>query len=80
MATQPRPNPDVLVDTDVLVVGTGPAGGAAGALLAMYGVDTTVINKYGTPARTPRSQITNQRTMEILRDLGLEQEALRHTV
>jgi hypothetical protein len=77
MTSQPRANPDVLVDTDVLVVGTGPAGSAAGALLATYGVDTTVINKFGWTARTPRAHITNQRTMEILRDLRLEQEAVR---
>jgi 2,4-dichlorophenol 6-monooxygenase len=63
-------------DTDVLVVGTGPAGGAAALLLATYGVRTLVVNKYGWVANTPRSHITNQRTMEVLRDLGVEQEAL----
>jgi 2,4-dichlorophenol 6-monooxygenase len=62
-------------DTDVLVVGTGPAGGAAALLLATYGVNTLVVNKYGWLANTPRSHITNQRTMEVLRDLGVEQEA-----
>jgi len=61
-------------DTDVLVVGTGPAGGAAALLLATYGVRTLVVNKYGWVANTPRSHITNQRTMEVLRDLGIEQE------
>jgi 2,4-dichlorophenol 6-monooxygenase len=63
-------------DTDVVVVGTGPAGGAAALLLATYGVRTLVVNKYGWLANTPRSHITNQRTMEVLRDLGIEQEAL----
>jgi 2,4-dichlorophenol 6-monooxygenase len=63
-------------DTDVLVVGTGPAGGAAALLLATYGVRTLVVNKYGWLANTPRSHITNQRTMEVLRDLGVEKEAL----
>jgi 2,4-dichlorophenol 6-monooxygenase len=63
-------------DTDVLVVGTGPAGGAAALLLATYGVRTLVVNKYGWVANTPRSHITNQRTMEVLRDLGVEKEAL----
>jgi 2,4-dichlorophenol 6-monooxygenase len=64
------------VDTDVLVVGTGPAGAAAAALLATYGVSNVVVSRYGWTSRTPRSHITNQRTMEILRDLGLEQEAV----
>ncbi|TCO49795.1 FAD-dependent oxidoreductase [Actinocrispum wychmicini] len=63
-------------DTDVVVVGTGPAGGAAALLLATYGIRTLVVNKYGWLANTPRSHITNQRTMEVLRDLGVEQEAL----
>jgi 2,4-dichlorophenol 6-monooxygenase len=65
-----------VVDTDVLVVGTGPAGGAASALLATYGIDSIVINKFGWTARTPRAHITNQRTMEILRDLGIEDRAV----
>ena len=63
-------------DTDVLVVGTGPAGGAAALLLATYGIKTLVVNKYGWLANTPRSHITNQRTMEVLRDLGVEDQAL----
>jgi 2,4-dichlorophenol 6-monooxygenase len=63
-------------DTDVLVVGSGPAGGAAALLLATYGVRVTMVNKYGWVANTPRSHITNQRTLEVLRDLGLEHEAL----
>lgn len=64
------------VETDVLIVGTGPAGASAAALLSTYGVSNMVINKYGWTARTPRAHITNQRTMEVLRDLGLEAEAL----
>ncbi len=65
-----------LVHTEVVVIGTGPAGSAAAALLAGYGVDTVVVSKYGWTSRTPRAHITNQRTMEILRDLGLEDEAV----
>ncbi|MFF4800390.1 FAD-dependent oxidoreductase [Streptomyces sp. NPDC001351] len=63
-------------DTDVLVVGGGPAGGAAALALATYGVDTVVIGKHGWVADSPRAHITNQRTMEVLRDLGVEEEAL----
>jgi 2,4-dichlorophenol 6-monooxygenase len=63
-------------DTDVLVVGSGPAGGAAALLLATYGIRTLLVTKYGWLANTPRSHITNQRTMEVLRDLGVEAEAL----
>src|SRR3954467_8442575 len=62
--------------TAVLVVGRGPAGSAAALALATYGVQTTVITKYGRLADTPRAHITNQRTMEALRDLGVEEEVM----
>ncbi len=63
------------IETDVMIVGTGPAGGATAALLATYGVETFVINRYRWLASTPRAHITNQRTMEVLRDLGESVEA-----
>ena len=59
-------------ETDVLVVGTGPAGGAMALALATYGVDVTAINVFPRHVRTPRAHITNQRCMEVLRDLGVE--------
>ncbi|RLV50956.1 2,4-dichlorophenol 6-monooxygenase [Nocardioides mangrovicus] len=64
-------------DTDVLVVGSGPAGGAMAALLATYGVRTRMVTKYGWVANSPRAHITNQRAMEVFRDLGVEDLALR---
>ena len=63
------------ITTDVLIIGTGPAGSATAALLASYGTPNMVINRYGWLANTPRAHITNQRTMEVLRDLGIEDEA-----
>jgi 2,4-dichlorophenol 6-monooxygenase len=57
--------------TDVLVIGSGPAGGGAALALATLGVDHMVITKYRWTANTPRSHITNQRTMEVFRDLGI---------
>jgi 2,4-dichlorophenol 6-monooxygenase len=64
------------LNTDVLIIGSGPAGSAAALALATYGVQTTVITKYGRLADTPRAHITNQRTMEALRDLGVEEEVM----
>jgi 2,4-dichlorophenol 6-monooxygenase len=65
------------IKTDVLIIGTGPAGSATAALLSTYGIENMVINRYRWLANTPRAHITNQRTMEVLRDLGraVEEEA-----
>ncbi|MEJ6782650.1 FAD-dependent oxidoreductase [Aminobacter sp. Piv2-1] len=62
------------ITTDVLIIGTGPAGSAAAALLSTYGVENVAINRYRWLANTPRAHITNQRTMEVLRDLGRDVE------
>ena len=63
------------IETDVMIVGTGPAGSATAALLSSYGIPNMAINRYRWLANTPRAHITNQRTMEVLRDLGPEVEA-----
>ena len=63
------------IKTDVLIVGSGPAGSSTAALLSSYGIDNVLINNYSWLAGTPRAHITNQRTMEVLRDLGKEVEA-----
>src|SRR5918999_3407446 len=64
------------VETDVLVVGSGPAGGATALLLSTYGVANIVVTKYGQLSDTPRAHITNQRTMEVLRDAGIEDKVV----
>ncbi|MDN2580672.1 FAD-dependent monooxygenase [Aquibium sp. ELW1220] len=68
------------ISTDVLIIGTGPAGSATAALLSTYGIENMVVNRYRWLANTPRAHITNQRTMEVLRDLGpeVEKEAYLH--
>jgi 2,4-dichlorophenol 6-monooxygenase len=62
------------IHTDVLIVGTGPAGATAALTLATLGVEHLVVTKYRWTANTPRAHITNQRTVEIFRDLGIEDE------
>jgi 2,4-dichlorophenol 6-monooxygenase len=64
------------LETDVLVIGSGPAGGGAALALATLGVPHLVITKYRWTANTPRAHITNQRTVEIFRDLGIEEDVL----
>jgi 2,4-dichlorophenol 6-monooxygenase len=65
---------EIKVETDVLIIGSGPSGSAMAALLSTYGIKNTVVTKFNWLARTPRAHITNQRAMEIFRDLGIENE------
>jgi 2,4-dichlorophenol 6-monooxygenase len=62
------------ITTEVLIIGTGPSGSAAAALLSTMGVENMVVNRYRWLANTPRAHITNQRAMEVLRDLGRDVE------
>ena len=61
-------------DTDVLIVGTGPTGATTALALASYGVRCHMISKHNWLADTPRAHITNQRAVEVLRALGIEEQ------
>jgi 2,4-dichlorophenol 6-monooxygenase len=63
-----------VLETDVVVVGSGPAGASCALALASQGVNHIVVTKYRWTAHTPRAHITNQRTVEIFRDLGIEDD------
>lgn len=65
------------VETDVLVVGSGPAGAAAALFLATYRTPTMLVTKYSSLSDSPRAHITNQRTMETMRDVGIEARLMR---
>lgn len=67
-------------DTDVFIVGTGPTGATTALALATYGVRTTMISQFSWLANTPRAHITNLRAVEVLRDLGVEDEAKKYAV
>ena len=76
IAATTRPDDAGVVTTDVLIVGSGPAGSSAALFLSTHGISNIVITKYRWTANTPRAHITNQRTMEVLRDVGLESQVL----
>ena len=70
----------VEIETDVLVVGTGPMGAAAALALATYGVKVHVVTRWNWLANSPRAHITNQRTVEVFRDLSVEQEVTQYAM
>jgi 2,4-dichlorophenol 6-monooxygenase len=63
-------------DVPVLIVGGGPAGLISSLALARYGVEHVLIERHPDTAHTPRAHIVNQRTVEILRHLGIEDRFL----
>ncbi|MGY4711571.1 FAD-dependent monooxygenase [Mycolicibacterium sp. CBM1] len=75
--------------TPITIVGAGPAGLTTALALASYGVEHRLIERHPGPAHTPRAHIVNQRTVEIMRHLGIEEqltaassshESMRHSV
>jgi len=60
----------------VLIVGGGPAGLTTATALAQYGIGHVLVSKYDGTAHTPRAHIVNQRTVEIMRHLGCEDDLL----
>ena len=62
----------------VLIVGAGPAGASAAVFLGKHGIRAVMVSRHSGTADTPRAHITNQRTMEALRDVGLEKACMAH--
>lgn len=68
------------VRTPVLIVGSGPAGITTSLALSRMGVPHIVLNRYNSTAHTPRAHVLNQRFMEIMRDLGMEDKILEQAM
>lgn len=60
------------IDTQVLVVGAGPAGLVAAITLARYGVDVCLVEKRGDVPTLSRNLVISTRGMELMRAWGLE--------
>lgn len=58
----------------MLVVGAGVTGLTLSILLADYGVKALTVAKHTGTAPSPRAHITNQRTVEVFRDMGIEDD------
>jgi 2-polyprenyl-6-methoxyphenol hydroxylase-like FAD-dependent oxidoreductase len=61
-------------EREVLIAGGGTVGLAAAALLACRGVRALVVERRSGPVTHPRATGVGQRTAEILRQLGVQQQ------
>ncbi len=59
------------IEVPVLIVGGGGAGLTCSTLLAQLGVENLLINSLPTMSILPKAHVLNQRTMEILSDVGI---------
>jgi len=64
-------------EVPVLIVGGGGAGLTASMLLAGLGVRTLLVSALPTTSDLPKAHVLNQRTMEILEDVGAAREIER---
>ncbi len=63
-------------DVDVLIIGGGASGLAASMLLSSYGITTYLASRHPKTSNLPKAHIISIKTMEILRELGIE-DAIR---
>lgn len=64
------------IHTDVLIVGAGVTGLTLTTLLRQHGIQTHTIARHSGTSPSPRAHVTNQRTMEVFRDMGIEDRVL----
>ncbi|KAK4152517.1 phenol 2-monooxygenase [Chaetomidium leptoderma] len=67
---------DEVINTDLLIVGAGPAGAALACFLASHGRTGIMISAAPGCAETPRAHITNMAALECLRDIGLDKPCI----
>ena len=59
------------IDVPVLIVGGRGAGPTASMLLSQLGIETLLVSALPTTSILPKAHVLNQRTMEILADIGV---------
>ena len=62
------------VEVPVLIVGGGGAGLTASMLLSQLGVEHLLVSALPTTSILPKAHVLNQKTMEILTDVGVAEE------
>src|SRR5690348_3206196 len=67
---------EAMSDTEVLIVGAGPTGLALALWLARRGIRIRIIDKIATPGTTSRALAVHARTLELYRQLGLDESVV----
>lgn len=68
------PDPAPTLSTPVLVVGAGPTGLIAALNLAQHGIECVLVDRNESVGEWPKMDLTNSRSMELLRRMGLADE------
>lgn len=72
MTFQDRPSHKGVAETDVLVVGGGPAGCVAGILLAREGIRTTILERHPPGYRKVCGDLLGSRSLQLLETLRID--------
>jgi 2-polyprenyl-6-methoxyphenol hydroxylase-like FAD-dependent oxidoreductase len=67
-------------ETDVLIVGAGPAGLALAAELLRQGAKSLIVDRQQAAANTSRAAVVHARTLEVLEPLGVTPELIREGI
>jgi putative polyketide hydroxylase len=62
-----------MIDVPVLIVGGGPVGLTASIYLSHFGVPSLLVERHPGTAILPKARALNARTMEMYRQIGLEE-------
>ena len=63
-----------MFDVPVLIVGGGPVGLTASIYLSSFGVESLLVERHPGTAILPKARALNSRTMEMYRQIGLEDD------
>ena len=62
--------------TEVLIIGSGPAGMVSALCLAKLGISCIIVEQYAGVNKHPKAHELNARSIEILEELGISSEDL----